>query len=310
MRKSLGKDYKKIYDAELQGIIIKNGEDSKKMTEICMLCETVKDLNELDLSKYYAQTKEDGERILAVKKGGVVELWNRRNIEKSAVFPEIVEELKKIPYEFIIDGEVVSYDELFNSLQKRALLRDVNKISQRMKEIPVIYKVFDILELNGKNVTDIPLKDRKLLFETMGDGMTSIKVLKFVDGEPDIRALWDLVNQQGREGIVLKLKDSIYEKRRSWNWIKLKCWKYAEISFYTYENNDNGSITVENTDGDRCLVSGKDVDLVKQAIDTDKKVDLKIKFLEKTKDGRYRFIHYSEDCGIMEPTPEGSQEAK
>ena len=53
-----------IYDAELQGIIIKNGEDSKKMTEICMLCETVKDLNELDLSKYYAQTKEDQYRLM------------------------------------------------------------------------------------------------------------------------------------------------------------------------------------------------------------------------------------------------------
>jgi ATP-dependent DNA ligase len=264
------------------------------MVEICQLCETIKEdeFEKLDFTKYYANTKEDGERILAVKKGEKVELWNRRNIEKSFVFPEIVEELKTLPYDGTWDGEVVSFDGLFNSLQKRALLRDIRKIRERQIQIPVIYKIFDILELNGNKTTQIPLIDRKKLFEQMAIGKSNLEVLPFVEGEAEIRKLWDEVNEKGKEGIILKLKDSTYEFRRSFAWLKRKTWHYEELTFYKYQNNPNGSITVENNDGDRCLVSGKDVDRIKTEIDTNKKVDIFIKYLEKTKDGRYRFIHY------------------
>lgn len=258
--------------------------------EFCMLCDSIneEEFNSMDLSNFYANSKEDGERIIAIKKGDRVELWNRRNVEKSSVYPEITNSLKKLDFDFIVDGEVISHDGLFNNLQRRAGVRNLIEIKKRVLEIPVKYMIFDIIRLEDKDLTKLPLSDRIKHLDKF-KGIENIEILPYLEGE-DIRKLWDLVKAQDKEGIILKTKNGIYEFRRSRKWVKLKNFKEVEIEFGEYEINNAGlkmsegiyEVQVQDDSSDR-------VKKIKEKIDNGEKVKIIIQYLERTKENKLRF---------------------
>jgi len=71
-----------------------------------MLCETGS-LNDLKRQGYVAETKWDGTRVVIVKEGNIIALWNRDGINYTARLPEIVQAAKRIPESFTMDGEAV-----------------------------------------------------------------------------------------------------------------------------------------------------------------------------------------------------------
>jgi len=220
------------------------------MTEKMMLCGSISSLNDIVISRYMAEEKFDGERIKVIKKGKVVSMINRRGAYKEEVYIELKEELQTLDFDFIIDGEVCSTNGIFNDLQRRALLRDTDKISIRKSSIPIVMHVFDIMELNGLNTTLLPLIERKkLLTDNFANSpnspdshpnLVTIKLAEYVLGEVNIRALWNRIINENKEGIILKVIDSIYVYKRSNAFLKYKNFKEIEILFNKYEVNNAG----------------------------------------------------------------------
>ncbi len=164
------------------------------------------------------ELKFDGFRALALKSGGKVKLLSRNENELTEKFEEVAEAMAELPgKEWVVDGEVVSLDEKgrssFQLLQAREL---------EAKKAPLYYYVFDLLQLDGKDLTGLPLTVRKealrQLCENAGD---PIRFSGELGDDPE--KLLGEVKRLGLEGIIGKLADSKYEVgRRSGAWIKLK----------------------------------------------------------------------------------------
>ena len=257
-----------------------------------MLCESIKEEDIKNLNgNWKANIKFDGDRIIAIKKGKDVFLMSRSGNEKSKVFPEVTRELKKSDDDFIIDGEIITTDGLFNSLQKRSNLSKDYLIKEAEIKIPIRYMVFDVLSYNGKNLTNKPLKERinywdKITFKIVKP--INIKVM-FCQYE-DIKECLDYAKTSHQEGIVIKNMDSIYEGKRSQDWKKLKFFNEGELVVTHYTEN-NGGIRVEDEYGIAVQVE-KDVKKVKEKIDRDGYCEIYIQYLEMTKDNKYRNISY------------------
>jgi len=195
------------------------------------------------------EIKEDGERIKAIKKGDRVELWNRdrktnrHRFEKSNVYPEVTEDLMIQIHDFVIDGEVNCSDrtkglDMFN---RRALLSDQFKIRIMRGVIPVKFRVFDILEINGKDVTDVPLILRKSILDSFIEETENIEIVKYWFSD-NVDELWDLVEKFKLEGIMAKRKVSPYVTNRTYSWLKIKNIKETVVNIINYkETSGQGS---------------------------------------------------------------------
>ena len=272
------------------------------MTEIFQLCSVVTESDFInnnytyDNDRYVANIKYDGERIMAKVENGEVILINRNKRCCNSNFPEIVKELEKLKKgNFILDGEIISKDDDFNKLQKRALTKDKEKQKELMKEIPVCFMVFDILKYEDINVRSKELNERinyiknfEGLFEELKIDKELIKVAEFL--KPKV--MYEKAREEKREGIVIKkLNYSYSEGRNSGWWYKIKFFKEEVFEAISYTTNNKG-IRVEDKNGNSCQISNSDYHEVKKIIDKNGKALINIQFLEKTKDNRYRFPSY------------------
>ncbi|MGI8957203.1 MAG: non-homologous end-joining DNA ligase [Chthoniobacterales bacterium] len=171
------------------------------------------------------ELKFDGFRVLTVKSGGKVKLISRNENDLTKQFPEIAEAIKTLPCnECVIDGEVVALDD-----EGRSSFQLLQAREMEGRAAPLSYYVFDLLQLEGKNLTGFPLTTRKEMLRQLCAGV----------GEPirysgelgdDPKALLTEVERRGLEGIIGKRADSVYEAgRRSGAWIKLKCQNEQEF---------------------------------------------------------------------------------
>lgn len=233
-----------------------------------------------------ANIKYDGERIKAIKKDGEVFLMNRRGNIKNGNYTEVVEELETYNFNFVIDGEVISEDDNFNLLQKRALTKDKFKQQQLRKTIPVKYMVFDILEIDDNDLRNKPLKERidySGLFKDKDNAVIELAEYKSV-GE-----MLRTAKAQSREGIVIKEMDGRYhENKRHKNWLKCKFFKETTIELISYTPN-NAGIRCEDALKNAVQISGQQHLAVKEILDKGQSVEVEIQYLEITKDGRFRF---------------------
>ena len=276
-----------------------------------MLCKSITETEtrekaDLPLSFHNkkANIKYDGERIKAFKTNGEVFLINRRGNVKNGNYPEVVEELETYDFDFVIDGEVISEDDNFNLLQKRALTKNPNKQRELRNSIPVKYMVFDILEIDDNNLRDKPLKERinyKGLFEDNDN-----RTLEIAEYKP-VGEMLRIAKREGREGIVIKNMDGrYYENKRHENWLKCKFFKETTIELISYTIN-NAGIRCEDKEKNAVQISGQQHLEVKQLLDNGKSVLVEIQYLEKTKDNRFRFPSFR---GIKKLERETKEELK
>jgi bifunctional non-homologous end joining protein LigD len=126
----------------------------------------------------------------------------------------------------VLDGEVVALDEeglpSFGRLQERTGWKGGRSGQEPHGKIPIIYYVFDILHDGDYSVTDVPLRERRLLLRArLLDGL-STRLLDTFDGT-DGTALYTAVKQQGGEGVFAKrLASRYYPGKRSKDWLKIK----------------------------------------------------------------------------------------
>lgn len=109
------------------------------------------------------ERKFDGERCVARKDGGGVRLESRTAKDLTSTYPEVRSALaRQRPQDLVLDGEVVAFDgeqTSFSRLQQR--LGVTNASEERVAANPVVCCVFDLLELDGENLRDLPLLERR-----------------------------------------------------------------------------------------------------------------------------------------------------
>jgi bifunctional non-homologous end joining protein LigD len=144
------------------------------------------------------ERKFEGIRVLAFKRGPDVRLFSRNRLPLNGSYPSVVQAIANLPVdEVILDGEAVGGWERFGTAD---------------------YYVFDILWINGRDVTGLPLEERRALLRELPLRLPLAQVTKIDDPKP-----WDLACAEGWEGVIAKRRDSKYEHRRSKSWLKMKC---------------------------------------------------------------------------------------
>jgi bifunctional non-homologous end joining protein LigD len=175
-----------------------------------------------DSTAYCIEPKWDGIRALA-RCGPRVELFSR-NANHLQSFPDITEALSTVlaGREAILDGELVALDKrarpCFELIQRR--LRATRPSAHLIAAVPALYVVFDVLHLDGADVTRRPYLQRRKLLESLRlDTAPLITSPSWTDISADV--VLDVVRDMGLEGLIVKRAASTYQPgRRSAAWIK------------------------------------------------------------------------------------------
>jgi bifunctional non-homologous end joining protein LigD len=178
-------------------------------------------------AEWLHEVKFDGYRILAVVIGGTARLFTRRGLDWTDRFPAVVAACESLPVrQTVLDGEVV------------ALLPDGRSSFQALQQAmsgnshPIVYYVFDLLQLDGTDLRCWPLIERKrrlaaLLHHRSAPGSRAIRYARHVVGQ-GARALARAC-RRGLEGIVSKRMDAPYRSARTRTWLKVKCLNRQEF---------------------------------------------------------------------------------
>jgi DNA ligase D-like protein (predicted ligase) len=197
------------------------------------------------------ELKLDGYRALAIKSGRSVQIRSRNNNDFSPRYPAIVQALKSLPNETVLDGEIVAFDESgkpsFNLLQNAG-------------SAPVFYYVFDVLVLAGKGVMQQTLDERRALLRQevlpkLGDPVREAPVLA-----GSLKDVVESVKHYGFEGVVAKRRDSVYEAgRRSGAWRKMRVNQGQEfvIGWYTPSASSFDALIFGYYEGDKLMYVAK-----------------------------------------------------
>lgn len=168
------------------------------------------------------ERKLDGVRCLVFKKDDDVQLLSRNKKNKNKVFPELVEALKKQDKDFIADGEIVTYTDSvtsFAELQPR--INKENPSEELIEKVPTSIYLFDIMHLEGVDLTEIDLKSRKKILRDQLNFENPIRYCIHVNGEGE--NFLDTACEKGWEGIIAKDGKQPYINGRTSKWLKFKC---------------------------------------------------------------------------------------
>jgi bifunctional non-homologous end joining protein LigD len=277
------------------------------------------------------ELKFDGYRMVCHLQRGKSRFWSRNQKDWTEKFPNLSKALKALPVKAaILDGEVVVVDKAGRS--------SFQKLQQSMKggAATFIFQIFDLIYLDGYNLTRVPLRERKALLEDLLSGVDAKGPLRYSDhvvGEGD--RFFKQACAYGIEGIVSKLADCPYESTRSRSWLKVKCTKRQEfvIAGYTPSKKDFpgfGSLILGVYDKGKLVYSGRVGTgfSIKQRLELQKKLDgiaqPVMPFATKPKDpglrdahwakpqlvGEVEFTEWTEEGSIRHPSFQGLREDK
>jgi bifunctional non-homologous end joining protein LigD len=172
------------------------------------------------------EVKWDGVRAIAYCRPGRLALQSRNLRDVSAQYPEVRRLSRQIgAHEAVLDGELVAFDgegrPSFERLQQRIHQTSESVVRRRMESHPVTYVIFDLLYLDGRDLTSEPyVRRRELLEELELDGQ-SWQTPGYSAGYA--KELLAASAEQKLEGIVLKRLDSRYAPgKRTGAWLKVK----------------------------------------------------------------------------------------
>lgn len=160
------------------------------------------------------EVKWDGYRAVADTNGGDTKLYSRRGQDFRQKYSVVAEALRSLDYDAILDGEVVVLDDKgrsdFGQLQNYDSNSDF-----------LAYYIFDLLWLNGYDLTNTPLITRKEILKQI---LPANDVIRYSDHiENDGEEFFELARERKLEGIMAKRKDSGYQAgKRTKSWLKVK----------------------------------------------------------------------------------------
>ena len=185
-----------------------------------------------EIAQYYGgkqmicEFKYDGIRVQLHKFDGQARMFSRKLEDVTGSFPEIAGAAALLQHDFILDGEVLAYKNdrplHFQELQKRLRRKAVTE--QLKSEIPVIYAPYDVMYVDGQQVIDRPLIERKLLLSQIKFKVPIIDLgYRVVSSAQEIADAFVESRKLGHEGLVIKEPESQYHPgKRGRHWVKLK----------------------------------------------------------------------------------------
>ncbi len=203
-------------------------------------------------SDWSFELKYDGFRALAGISDGKVALWSRNQLNLAPRFPTVALSLRELrTREAVLDGEVAALDA--KGVPRFGLLQEGTH--------PIIYFVFDLLWLEGDDLREQPLEERrKLLQRVLAKAPPNLQMSIEISGD-HVRWMAQAA-AKGFEGLLAKRKGSIYESRRSGAWLKLKARHMQELAIVGYEPSTAapkqiGSLLLAYAEGARLIFAGK-----------------------------------------------------
>jgi DNA ligase-1 len=257
-----------------------------------------------DDDEYITELKLDGIRLILSKFNNTIKLYTRHKNEVTSKFPELL--TLDIPDGTVLDGEIIVTD----SQGKPDFEAMMERFQSRRSEHRIQFCVFDIVYYNGEKVNK-SLVERKEMLDSIlqpSEFVTQVQWM-YSNGE----AYFDLVKQQGLEGIVLKRANSKYQiNKRSKDWLKVVNYQYAD-AFITGLRKDKFGLLLGIQEGSKIKPAGvmefmspaarkqfyqqyKDliVNENKKFIFLDPKIKCRVKFRNYTKAGLLRIPSFME----------------
>jgi bifunctional non-homologous end joining protein LigD len=198
-------------------------------------------------SEWIFERKLDGIRLLAFRNDREVRLLSRNRLPQSS--PAVARAVLELPVqEAILDGEITWAQ--------------------------TDYHVFDVLWLDGRDVTSLPLEERRALLTGLPLQPPLHRVPALSEPRP-----WERACREGWEGVIAKRRDSPYEHRRSPHWLKMKCEATQELVVGGFTDPLGkrvglGALLVGYFEGDDFVFAGK----VGTGLDTKLLLDLRERF--------------------------------
>ena len=182
-------------------------------------------------AEWIFERKFDGIRLLAYKNGNSVDLYSRNRLPQNV--PAVAQAIAKLPtHQLILDGE---------------LTWGAGRVT---------YHVFDLMWFDG-NVTSLPLEERQSMLSQLQLNAPLQRVALIEHERP-----WELAQKEGWEGVIAKRRGSVYEHRRSKQWLKMKCELSAEFTIGGFTDPQGqrvglGALLVGHHDGKEFVFAGK-----------------------------------------------------
>ncbi len=183
---------------------------------------------------YAFEVKYDGYRVIGVVENGVAKLFSRNGQDYSQKFEIITQKLQTFfaDKSLVVDGELIAPD-----IEGKSDFGALQAYLKNPEGKTLVYMVFDILALDGKDLRQKPLLERKKVLKNLLKGSPAeIQLSKHVIGHGEESFL--LAQKLGLEGIVGKKFDSLYSSSRNGDWIKIKCYHRQEFVVGGYEKSD------------------------------------------------------------------------
>ncbi len=161
------------------------------------------------------EVKWDGYRAVAEVTKNDVRLYSRNGLSFIDLYAPVARELKKITDDVMLDGEIVVLDEHSKPSFQKLQHYDENR------NRPLVYYVFDCIRYKNKDLTGLPLEERKKILEKL---LPKSNIVRYSDHvENDGVTFFQKVSEMGLEGMIAKKKNSTYtEGKRSNDWLKIK----------------------------------------------------------------------------------------
>lgn len=177
--------------------------------------------------EFYTEDKFDGIRAQAHVANGRVALYSRTMDEITHRFPELIEPLRALPRDAIIDGEIVPARGQtilpFSELQKRLGRKKID--NDLLSEVPVVLVAYDLLYADGEVLTEQTLAVRREKLEALISTVDVIRVseAKLLANVQLLDQEFDDARNRGNEGLMIKSPASAYKPgRRGREWLKVK----------------------------------------------------------------------------------------
>ena len=174
----------------------------------------------------WVEDKYDGIRGQLHKEAERVVLYSRDLNEVTAAFPEVVTAASAVPHDVLLDGELLAFKDgvvrPFFELQHRLGRKVVS--AQLLTEVPVIFVAFDLLYLDGRNLLEEPLRERRRLLDELDlPSPFMLAYLILANNAEELDRIFDAARARNNEGLMVKDPASKYTPgRRGLGWLKLK----------------------------------------------------------------------------------------
>lgn len=214
------KAVKKKVPSEAEALI-KKGERGRMPSGIIPMLSTLTD-EPFDDKDWLFEIKWDGYRALGYLDGDKVEIRSRKNLSFNKKFSPVAEALQELELNALLDGEIVALNE--EGKGDFQLLQQWQKTGQG----ELVYYVFDILWINGYNVMNLPLYERKEILKQI---LPEHDMIRFSDHVPEAgKEFFAAAAKQGLEGIMAKHANSTYTPDvRTRQWLKIKTTQRQEV---------------------------------------------------------------------------------